>query len=60
MALRLVHLTGRVHRDISMENIYFYKDPVTQEKKGMIGDFEYVKKAGVGAQNDIRTVSDDI
>ena len=40
--------------------IYLYKDPVTQEKKGMIGDFEYAKNAGVGTQNDIRTVSDDI
>ena len=60
MALRLVHLTGRVHRDISIRNVYLYKDPITQEKKGMIGDFEYAKMAGVGAQNDIRTVSDDI
>ena len=34
--------------------------PVTQEKQGIIGDFEYAKMAGVGAQNDVRTVSDDI
>ena len=42
-----------------MENIYFYKDPVTQEKKGMIGDFEYAKMAGIGAQNEVRTVSNN-
>ena len=51
---------GGVHREISIRNIYLYKYPVTQEKKGMIGDFEYAKNAGVGTQNDIRTVSDDI
>ena len=43
-----------------MENIYFYKDPITQEKKGMIGNFEYAKKVGVVSQNGVRTVSDDI
>ena len=51
---------GWVHRDISTRNVYLCTNAVTQEKKGMIGDFEYAKMAGVGAQNDIRTVSDDI
>ena len=50
----------RIHRDISIGNIYLYTDPETQEKRGMIGNLEYVKEAGVGSQNDIRTVSDDI
>ena len=50
---------GWVHRDISIRNVYLYTDPVTQKKKGTIGDFEY-SEAGVGTQNDVRTVSDDI
>ena len=50
---------GWVHRDISIGNVYLYTDPETQEKKGMIGDFEYAKMAGVGAQNEVRTVSNN-
>ena len=37
--------------------IYLYKDPVTQEKKGMIGDFEYARKARDGGKHDVRVVS---
>ncbi|PAV18251.1 hypothetical protein PNOK_0673700 [Pyrrhoderma noxium] len=54
-----VHAAGWVHRDISIRNVYLYTDRVTQKKKGMIGDFEYAKKAGIGSQNDIRTGTPD-
>ena len=37
--------------------IYLYKDPVTQEKKGKIGDFENARKARDGGKHDVRTVS---
>ena len=50
---------GWVHRDISTRNVYLCTDAMTQEKRGMIGDFEYAKTAGIGAQNDVRTVSNN-
>ena len=59
-ALRCIHKAGWVHRDLSIGNVYLYKDPVTQEKKGIIGDFEYAIKAGTDGQCGVRTVSDAI
>ena len=56
-ALRCIHKAGWVHRDLSIGNVYLYKDPVTQEKKGMIGDFEYARKARDGGKHDVRIVS---
>ena len=35
---------GWVHRDISVGNLYLYKDPVTEETRGLIGDFEFAKE----------------
>ena len=58
-ALRCIHKAGWVHRDLSIGNVYLYKDPVTQEKKGIIGDFEYTIEAGTDGQCGVRTVSDD-
>ena len=45
-----------MHRDISTGNIYLYVDPVTGEKRGMLGDLEFAKKVGIGARYDVRTV----
>ena len=45
-----------MHRDISVGNLYLYKDPVTEETRGLIGDFEYAKEVGWGGKHDIRTV----
>ncbi|PAV18246.1 hypothetical protein PNOK_0673200 [Pyrrhoderma noxium] len=53
--LRHVHSAGRIHRDISIGNIYLYNDRETQKKRGMIWNLEYVKEAGVGSQNNVRT-----
>ena len=50
---------GVLHRDISVGNLYLYTDPVSGKKRGLIGDFEYAKMAGVGAQNEVRTVSNN-
>ena len=58
-ALLYLHEAGWVHRDISVGNLYLYLDPVRGEKRGLIGDFEYAKMAGVGAQNEVRTVSNN-
>lgn len=56
LALRVIHEAGWVHRDLSPANLYLYTDPDTGVKRGIIGDLEYTKKAGVGASSDIRTV----
>ena len=47
---------GWVHRDLSPENLYLYKDPNTEAKRGIIGDLEYAKKVGTEAGTDVRTV----
>ena len=56
LALRVIHKAGWVHRDLSPANLYLYTDPDTGVKRGIIGDLEYTKKAGVGASSDIRSV----
>ncbi|PAV16800.1 other 1 kinase [Pyrrhoderma noxium] len=53
--LRCTHKAGWVHRVFSIGNVYLYKDPVTQEKKGIIGDFEYTIEAGTDGQRSVRT-----
>ena len=40
-----------------MANLYLYIDPDTGEKRGIIGDFEYSKRAGSGAKGDLKTVN---
>ena len=45
-----------MHRDISTGNIYLYVDPVTSEKRGMLGDLEFAKKVGTGSRYDVRIV----
>ena len=56
LALLRMHKAGWVHRDISTGNIYLYIDPVTGEKRGMLGDLEFAKKVGTGARYDVRIV----
>ena len=56
IVLRIIHKTGWVHRDLSPANLYLFTDPVINLKRGIIGDLEYAKKAGTGANSDIRTV----
>ena len=58
-ALLYLHENGWVHRDISVGNLYLYTDPVSEEKRGLIGDFEYAKRVG-GGKPDVRTVCDQI
>ena len=45
-----------MHRDLSVGNLYLYIDPDTGEKRGIIGDFEYSKRAGSGKKGDGKTV----
>ena len=59
-ALLYLHEAGWVHRDISVNNLYLYTDPVSKEKRGLIGDFEYAKRVGDGGLHDVRTVCDKI
>ena len=54
--LRVIHKAGWIHRDISPGNIYLYTDPITKEKRGLIGDLEYAKRAGDDARSRVRTV----
>ena len=56
LALRVIHKAGWVHRDLSPANLYLYKDPKTNTKRGIIGDLEYAKKTGTEASSDVRTV----
>ena len=56
LALRVIHKAGWVHRDLSPANLYLYKDPETNAKRGIIGDLEFAKKVGTGASSDVRTV----
>ena len=51
-----MHKSGWVHRDLSVSNLYLYIDPATKEKRGIIGDFEYSKRAGSGGKGDNTTV----
>ena len=55
-ALLIMHKAGWVHRDISTGNLYLYTDPVSNVKRGLIGDFEYAKKVGLDGKRDGRTV----
>ena len=55
-ALLYLHEAGWVHRDISVGNLYLYTDPVSKEKRGLIGDLEYAKRVGEGGKHDVRTV----
>ena len=57
VALRIIHKAGWVHRDLSLGNLYLYIDPVSGEKRGLIGDFEFAKKVGSGGRYDIKTVN---
>ena len=59
-ALLYLHENGWVHRDISVGNLYLYTDPVSEEKRGLIGDFEYAKRVGEGGKPDVRTVCNQI
>ena len=45
-----------MHRDLSVGNLYLYVNPDTGEKRGIIGDFEYSKRAGSGEKGDNITV----
>ena len=56
LALRVIHKAGWVHRDLSPANLYLYKDPKTNTRRGIIGDLEYAKKTGTEASSDVRTV----
>ena len=51
IALLVMHEAGWVHRDISVGNLYLYKDPVTRDTRGLIGDFEYAKEVGWGGKD---------
>ena len=55
-ALKYLHEAGWVHRDINVENLYLYTDPVNQEKCGLIGDLEYMKRVDWEGKHDTRTV----
>ena len=57
VALHIIHKAGWVHRDLSLGNLYLYIDPVSGEKRGLIGDFEFAKKVGSGGRYDIKTVN---
>ena len=57
VALRIIHKAGWVHRDLSLGNLYLYIDPVSGEKRGLIGDFEFAKKVGSGGRYDIKIVN---
>lgn len=52
-----MHKVGWIHRDISIGNLYLYIDPSTNSKRGIIGDFEFAKRAGEKRNCSIRTVS---
>ena len=56
LALRVIHKAGWFHQDLSPANLYLYKDPKTNTKRGIIGDLEYAKKVGTEAGTDVRTV----
>lgn len=56
IALRIINKAGWVHRNISPGNIYLYIDPVTEERRGLIGDLEYAKRVGTSARCRFRTV----
>ena len=57
IVLRVIHKAGWVHRDLSAGNLYLYTDPVTGEKRGLVGDLELAKRAGSGKDGDVRAVS---
>ena len=52
----MVHKAGWVHRDLSPKNLYLYIDPDSGEKRGIIGDFEFSKRAGSGEKGDYKIV----
>ena len=35
-----------------MGNLYLHTDPVSKEKRGLIGDLEYAKRVGDGGKYD--------
>ena len=57
VALRIIHKAGWVHRDLSLGNLYLYIDPVSGEKRGLIGDFEFAKKVATEVRFDPRIVN---
>ncbi|PAV16415.1 hypothetical protein PNOK_0803500 [Pyrrhoderma noxium] len=57
--LLYLHEAGWVHRDISVGNLYPYTDPVSGEKRGLIGDLEYAKGVGDGGKPDACTGTPD-
>ena len=57
IALQVIHRAGWVHRDLSVGNLYLYVDPVSGEKRGLIGDFEYAQKVGGRGRQDRRIVT---
>ena len=57
VVLLVIHTAGWVHRDLSTGNLYLYTDPVTGEKRGLVGDLELAKRAGSGKDGDVRAVS---
>ena len=46
----IMHKYDWVHRDISVANIYVYKD------RGLLGDLEYAKKGDDKTDHQLRTV----
>ena len=59
-ALLYLHEAGWVHRDTNTGNLYLYTDPVSKEKRGLIGDLEYVKRVGWEEKHDVRTVRNQL
>ena len=57
VALHIIHKAGWVHRDLSLGNLYLYIDPVSGEKRGLIGDFEFAKKVATEVRFDPRIVN---
>lgn len=57
VALSVIHKAGWVHRDLSPGNLYLYTDPSTGEKRGLVGDLEFAKRVGTGAEGDGMVVS---
>ena len=57
VALHIIYKAGWVHRDLSLGNLYLYIDPVSGEKRGLIGDFEFAKKVATEVRFDPRIVN---
>ncbi|KAL5476495.1 hypothetical protein ACEPAI_3352 [Sanghuangporus weigelae] len=52
-ALKYIHKSGYVHRDISAGNVFYY------EGRGLIGDLEYAKEVATDGTHQMRTGTPD-